>query len=219
LRVPILMKTVVLTGFEPFGGDRFNPSGEIARQLDGAIIAAHKVTGAVLPCVFGIATTELNGLLELYRPVLVICLGLAAGRTAITPEAIAVNLVDARIADNHGQQPVNEPVVPGAPASYRSRLPITAIAQALQAHAIPAEVSQSAGTFVCNHLFYGLMHALAQARSSISAGFIHIPALSSGAAGQPGLPLDVMTAGIALAIETSLQMHHEKTLYARISSL
>src|SRR5437764_584891 len=107
------MQTVLLTGFEPFGGEPVNPSAEIAQQLDGSVIAAHEVIGAVLPCVFEKATPELKGLLELRNPALVICLGLAAGRAAITPERIAINVADAPIADNAGQQPVDAPVVRG----------------------------------------------------------------------------------------------------------
>jgi pyroglutamyl-peptidase len=203
------MKTVLLTGFGPFGGDPFNPTAEIARQLDGAVIAEREVIGAVLPCVFGKATTELKRLVELRRPALVICLGLAAGRTAITPERIAINVTDARIPDNAGRQPVDEPVVRGGPVAYWSTLPIKAIAVALWARGIPAEVSQSAGTFVCNHVFYGLMHQLAPMRSRIRGGFIHVPGLPNETADQPGLPLGEMTVGIRLAIETSLRLRRD----------
>jgi len=199
------MKTVLLTGFEPFGGDPFNPSGEIARQLDRAIIAAHKVIGAVLPCVFGKDTTELRRLLRLHRPALVVCLGLAAGRTAITPERIAINVADARIPDNAGRQPVDKPVVRGGPTAYWSTLPIKAIVAALQAHGIPAEVSQTAGTFVCNHVFYALMHELARTKMRVRGGFVHVPALPKDAVTHSGLPLPEMTEAIRIAIETSLR--------------
>jgi pyroglutamyl-peptidase len=195
------MKTVLLTGFEPFGGDVVNPSAEIAQRLHGQIIAEHQVIGAVLPCVFSKAGPELKRLLRRHRPSLVICLGLAAGRTAITPERVAVNIADARIPDNEGRQPVDERVVRGGPVAYWSQLPIKAIVEALRARGAPAEVSQSAGTFVCNHVFYSLMHTLARQRHGARGGFLHVP--------QPGpdvgLTLEGMSDAIRVAIHACLQ--------------
>jgi pyroglutamyl-peptidase len=208
------MKPVLLTGFEPFGGDLINPSAEIVRQLDGMEIGRRQVIGAVLPCVFAKATRELTRLLRQHGPALVICLGLATGRAAITPERIAINVADARIPDNEGQQPVDASVVRGGPAAYWSALPIKAIVAALQKHGIPAEVSQSAGTFVCNHVFYGLMHELARAHPRVRGGFIHVPALPLETGSRPGLPLAQMTAGIHLAIETSLRNQRDIPLPA-----
>src|SRR5688572_13370135 len=180
------MKTVLLTGFEPFGGDALNPSGEIARRLDGAVIAGHHVQGAILPCVFGKSATALKGLMRRHRPSMVICLGLANGRSEITPERVAINVDDARIPDNAGRQPVDRAVVKGGPTAYWSTLPIKAIVAALRRNRIPASVSQTAGTFVCNHVFYALMHELARKRGAIRGGFIHIPGESTQAkSGQP----------------------------------
>ena len=200
------MKTVLLTGFEPFGGDPVNPSAEIAQQLDGALVAGHTVVGAVLPCVFGSASDELMGLLWQHHPTLVICVGLAAGRAGITLERIATNLADARIPDNAGRQPVDQPVVPGGPAAYWSTLPVKAIVQGLRTVGIPAEVSQTAGTFVCNHVFYGLMHQLDRARLDIRGGFIHVPWPGASTAAGPGLSQEQMIVAIRLAIETSLRV-------------
>lgn len=195
------MKTVLLTGFEPFGGDPLNPSGEIARQLDGAVIAGHHVQGAVLPCVFGKAVTELKRLMRRYRPALVICLGLANGRAEITPERVAINVDDARIPDNAGRQPVDRPIAKGGPAAYWSTLPIKAIVAALRRNEFPAAVSQTAGTFVCNHVFYALMHELARKRGTVRGGFIHLPCHPELAkAGQPSLPLHRMRDAVVLAI-------------------
>ena len=198
------MKTVLLTGFEPFAGDKLNPSGEIARQLDGAVIGGWQVRGAVLPCVFGKSAKELDRLLKAHRPALVICLGLASGRAEITPERVAINVDDARLPDNAGRQPVDRPIVVGGPAAYWSTLPIKAIVQALRRNRIPAAVSQTAGTFVCNHVFYALMHRLAQKRTAVRGGFIHIPAQPELAKkGQPSLPLRTMRDAVALAIEVA----------------
>ncbi|MSU23390.1 MAG: pyroglutamyl-peptidase I [Opitutus sp.] len=199
------MKTVLVTGFEPFGGDLVNPSQEIARALEGRVIAGRRVVGAVLPCVFGLANVELRKLLRTTRPELVICLGLAGGRTEITPERVAINVDDARIADNAGAQPIDEPVVRGGPTAYWSTLPIKAIVAALRQRGIPASVSQTTGTFVCNHVFYGLMQALARGRGR-RGGFIHVPPVQApGTKGQPGLPLATMINAIALAVELSVQ--------------
>lgn len=201
------MNTVLLTGFEPFGGEPVNPSAEIVLQLDGTIVAGHTVAGAVLPCVFGAATLSLREWMRTRRPTLVIAVGLAGGRSAITPERVAINVADARIPDNAGQQPVDEPVVRGGPAAYWSTLPIKAIVAALRAQRIPADVSQTAGTFVCNHVFYGLMHSLSRSRREIRGGFIHVPPLAEG--GRPGLTLAQMTEGLRIAIETSLTVQRD----------
>jgi pyroglutamyl-peptidase len=195
------MKTVLLTGFEPFGGAPLNPSGEIARQLDGALIAGHHVRGAVLPCVFGKSGTELKRLMQRHRPALVVCLGLANGRAEITPERVAINVDDARIPDNAGRQPLDRAVVKGGPAAYWSTLPIKAIVAALQRNGFPAAVSQTAGTFVCNHVFYALMHELARERGVMRGGFIHLPSQPELAKpGEPSLPLRAMRDAVVLAI-------------------
>jgi pyroglutamyl-peptidase len=198
------MKCVLVTGFEPFGGDARNPSQDIARALDGRTIAERRVVGAVLPCVFGASRHELVRLLRAHEPGVVICLGLANGRAQVTPERVALNVDDARIPDNAGHQPVDTPVVRSGPAAYWSRLPIKAIVAALCARQIPAAVSQTAGTFVCNHVFYGLMHALRWQRAA-RGGFIHVPSLPEQAKpGEPSLPLATMIDAIALAVEVSV---------------
>jgi len=198
------MKTVLLTGFEPFGGEEVNPSQEIARHWHGRVVGGHRVVGALLPCVFGAAIVELKKQIRATKPVLVICVGQAGGRADITPERVAINVDDARIADNAGRQPVDRPIVRGGPAAYWSTLPIKAIVAALRQHDIPASVSQTAGTFVCNHVFYGLMHAL-RTKRAVRGGFIHVPFLPEQAKkGQPSLPLEAMVEGIGVAIAAAL---------------
>ncbi|MDI1335552.1 MAG: pyroglutamyl-peptidase I [Lacunisphaera sp.] len=198
------MKTILLTGFEPFGGEKINPSQEIARQLHGRVMGGHRVVGALLPCVFGAAVTELKKQIRAVQPVLVIGVGQAGGRADITPERVAINVDDARIADNAGRQPVDKPIVQGGPAAYWSTLPIKAIVAALRQREIPASVSQTAGTFVCNHVFYGLMHELRNQRG-VRGGFIHVPFLPEQAKqGQPSLPLETMIAAIGVAIATAV---------------
>lgn len=206
------MKTVLVTGFEPFGGDRLNPSQEIARALDGRVVAGRRVVGAVLPCVFDVANVELRKLLRTTRPELVVCLGLAGGRSEITPERVAINVDDARIVDNAGKQPIDAPVVRGGPAAYWSTLPIKAIVAALRKRGIPASVSQTAGTFVCNHVFYGLMHVL-RVRRGVRGGFIHVPPMAAQVArGPSGLALPAMVEAVAIAIDVSLRTRRDRRL-------
>jgi len=152
---------VLLTGFDAFGGQAVNPSWLAVQALHGRRIAGHRVVAAQLPTAFGTAPQQLQALMQVHRPALVICVGQAGGRSALSLERVAINLIDARIADNTMAQPVDEPVVAGAPAAYFSTLPLKAMLAALQREGLAAEVSQTAGTFVCNQVFYALMHQLA----------------------------------------------------------
>ena len=195
---------VLLTGFEPFDGETVNPSWLAVQPLHGRQVAGHRIVAALLPTVFGHAPAALRALLARHRPRLVICVGQAGGRSAISLERIAINIDDARIADNAGSQPVDSPVVPGAPAAHFSTLPIKAMRAALLEAGIAAEVSQTAGTFVCNHVFYALMHALANdsALQGVRGGFIHVPWLPQQ--GNPSMPLADLTRGLRLAIQVAL---------------
>jgi pyroglutamyl-peptidase len=198
--------TILLTGFEPFGGEAVNPSWQVARALDGAVVADASVHALQLPCVFGAALAALDAALARTRPTLVLALGQAGGRDGFTVERVAINIDDARIADNAGQRPIDLPVLPAGPAAYFATLPIKALVAALQQAGWPAAVSQTAGTYVCNHVFYGLMHRLRR-RHGVRAGFMHLPWLPEQAAaqaGQPSLPLAVQTAGVRLALQTAL---------------
>ena len=195
---------MLLTGFDPFGGDVLNPSWLIAQALHRRQLAGHRIIAAQLPTVFGDSLTRLNALLAEHRPALVICLGLAATRAAISLERVAINVDDARIADNAGAQPIDSPVIAGAPAAYFSTLPIKAMQQAISWAGVPAEVSQTAGTFVCNHVFYGLMHRLATGHGLAGArgGFIHVPLLPEQ--GSPSLPLETMVEGLRVGLRCAL---------------
>lgn len=200
---------VLLTGFEPFGNDRFsphpmNPSWLAVQPLHGKQINGHQVVAAELPCLFDESVKELRKLLRAHKPALVICVGQAGGRGAVSLERVAINVNDARIPDNADVQPIDTPVIDHGPAGYFSTLPIKAMLQALQQAGVPAEVSQTAGTFVCNHVFYGLMHALATQRGlkKTRGGFLHVPWLPEQ--GSPHLPLDVMVLALRLATATAL---------------
>lgn len=193
---------ILVTGFEPFGGDAENPSGDVACALDGRIVSGSSVRGAVLSCVFGQSLAELRSLLEREQPSLVICLGMAASRNCLSLERVAINVDDARIPDNAGLSPVDEEIVAGGPVGYWSTLPVKAIRAAWEAAGLPAEISQTAGTFVCNHVFYGLMHSLAGAQGR--GGFIHVPAR--------GLSLERMVEAVEMAISVSLSVSQDVPL-------
>ena len=181
-----------------------NPSWLAVQMLDGESICGHVLVAAQLPTVFGSATQVLSKLLKRHKPALVICTGQAAGRSALSIERIAINVNDAFIADNSGDQPIDIPVVPGGPAAYFSTLPIKAMRQAIEQGGIAAEVSQTAGTFVCNHVFYSLMHILAtqNAFKKTRGGFVHVPNLPGQ--GLPDMALDEMVQGLRLAIACAL---------------
>ena len=195
---------VLVTGFDPFGGDVVNPSWLAVQALHGKRIAGHRLVAAQLPTVFGQSLAALGALLDEHRPALVVCTGQAGGRSAISLERVAINVNDARIADNARAQPVDTPVVAGGPAAYFSSLPIKAMLAALEREGIRAEVSQTAGTFVCNHLFYGLMHELATRRAMRHSrgGLIHVPWLPEQ--GQPSMRLEDITQGLKVAIRCAL---------------
>ncbi|MED0675395.1 pyroglutamyl-peptidase I [Aneurinibacillus thermoaerophilus] len=207
------MKHVLITGFEPFGGETVNPSLEAVKQLDGKKIDDYVVVARQLPTVFHESIAELEKYIEELKPEVIICVGQAGGRPDITVERVAINVDDARIADNRGKQPVDVPVVMGGPVGYWATLPIKAIVKRLREQGIPASISQTAGTFVCNHVFYGLMHILNTSEKKARGGFIHIPYLPQQAVahpGQPSMPLNMIVKGLELAVETTLT--HEQDI-------
>ena len=198
---PLVEPTVLLTGFDAFAGAASNASWLAVQALHGRQVADCRVVAARLPTVFGDSYTELKRLLEAHAPVLVLCVGLASGRRAISIERVAINVDDASLADNRGACPVDTPVVPAGPAAYFSGLPIKAMLHALQQQGLPAEVSQSAGTFVCNHVFYGLMHTLATepALAGTRGGFVHVPGLDV-------LGLTDLVGGLLVLLDTAVRV-------------
>lgn len=204
---------VLLTGFEPFEQEAINPSWEAVRALDGWRLDGAVVHARRIACVFGTALRELDAAIDELQPQLVLAIGLAGGRSEITPERVAINVDDGRICDNAGCQPIDVPVVAGAPAAYFSNLPIKAMVRDLRAAGIPAAVSNTAGTFVCNHLFFGLMHRIAtRPVAGMRGGFIHIPYLTGQAArlpGQPSMALETLVAGLRIAVATALSVRED----------
>ncbi|MBC7725763.1 MAG: pyroglutamyl-peptidase I [Burkholderiaceae bacterium] len=200
------MPTVLLTGFEPFGGETTNPSWTAVRGVLAAWDGAAALLARRLPVAFDLSGPALATALEETCPDIVICVGQAGGATGIRLERVAINLDDARIADNTGHQPIDEPIVPGGPSAYFATLPVKAAVAAIGALGIPAEVSHSAGTYACNHVFYLLMHKLEQAGHGARGGFVHVPFGPDQTAGtdRPSLPIGSMVAALTAVVETAL---------------
>jgi pyroglutamyl-peptidase len=191
------MTKVLLTGFEPFGKATLNPSGEIVKQISG-----DNIVTAILPVAYAQSAEALLALIEQHKPDFVISLGQAEGRTLITPERIAINLDDARLADNEGVMRNDLPILLGGPVAYESTLPIKAIVEAIKAEGIPAAVSLSAGAFLCNHIFYIAQNKFAG--TSVGSGFVHVPLMDEQAGEFPGLPtmpLDQMVKAVRIMLE------------------
>lgn len=206
------MKTVLITAFEPFDGETVNPSWEAVRELGGRELHGACVVAHQLPCEFGRSLQVLWQAIDQLQPEIVIAVGQAGGRAELSVERIGINVDDARIADNRGQQPVDEPVVPGGPAAYFATLPIKAMVAAIRAAGIPVAVSQTAGTYVCNHVMYGLLHHLQQHYPQTRGGFIHIPYLPAQAAAHPGkasMAAETVIAGLEIAVRTALDVRQD----------
>lgn len=209
------MRTVLVTGFEPFGGESINPSWEAVNTLQGMEIAGARIETCQLPCVFGRALEVLGEAIERHAPILVLSVGQAGGRTDLSLERVAINVDDARIADNRGAQPIDKPVVAGGPAAYFATLPVKAMLRDIKAAGLPASLSNTAGTFVCNHVMYGLLHRLAG--SEVRGGFLHIPYLPEQAArlgNVPSMSLESVTQGLKVMLHTALTVKDDCELGA-----
>jgi pyroglutamyl-peptidase len=191
------MTTILLTGFEPFGTATSNPSGEIVKQISG-----ENIVTAILPVAYAQSAEQLLSLIEQHKPDVVICLGQAEGRTHITPEKVAINLDDARLADNEGVLRSDVKILEDGPAAYFSTLPVKDMVEAMKAQGIPAALSLSAGAFLCNHVFYVAQNKFAGA--AVRSGFVHVPLMDSQGPEFPGLPtmpLDQMVIAVRAMLE------------------
>lgn len=199
---------ILVTGFEPFAGDSVNPSQLLVERLDGLTLGESRVKTVVLPVSATRAPAALAAAIERHRPNVVVAFGLAGGRSSISLERVGINVLDSRIPDNDGVQAIDEPVVHGGPAAHLATLPLRAILAAWQEAQIPAELSNSAGTFICNQILYTAL-ALGAAHGH-SAGFIHLPYLPEQAARQPpsapSMTLELMLAAAEIAITAAARM-------------
>ncbi|EKO3921925.1 pyroglutamyl-peptidase I [bacterium 19MO03SA05] len=208
------MFKVLLTGFEPFGEDSLNPSQALLNAKEQLHVTGVEVIGCVLPVVrYQAAEVAINAI-KTHQPDLVLMFGQASGRAAITPERVAINLDDYRIADNAGHQPIDEAIIADGPAAYFTTLPVKAMVEDLQQAGIAAEVSYSAGTFVCNHLFYAVQHYLAQ--KDIRSGFIHVPPLPEQVPvtnpSLPSLGLEPLIAAVRVMIQTCYHSKQDRQI-------
>jgi pyroglutamyl-peptidase len=196
---------LLLTGFEPFGGSDVNPSAQIVERLAREGGAGVELVTAVLPVDRYRGPATLIQAVQQSEPDAVLCLGLAGQRPAIAIERVAVNLLDFRIADNNGNQFVDEPIVPDGPAAYFTTLPVRAMHEAALAAGVPAELSLSAGAFLCNQVTYELLHYLAANQLNIRAGFVHVPYLPEQVAQKrpllPSMSLATMCQGTTAVIQ------------------
>ncbi|MDY3900971.1 MAG: pyroglutamyl-peptidase I [Atopobiaceae bacterium] len=204
-------RKILVTGFHPFGGESMNPAWEAVRRLPDTIGDA-TVTKVEVPVVFGRGPEAVERAVQEVEPDLVLCVGQAGGRAKVTPEFVGINYADARIPDNDGCQPIAERIVDGGPDAYFATLPVKAMVQAMQKAGVPAEVSYTAGTYVCNDVMYSLLHTLATRHPGVRGGFLHVPYATEQAthlpASTPSMSVDDMARGIAVALEAALT--HEK---------
>lgn len=200
-------KCVLVTGFVPFAGDKTNPSWEIAKALPEMLVG-YRVETLRVPTEFGKAITVTTKAIKKLKPEIVLCLGQAGGRSRMSVERIAINVDDARIADNAGNQPIDAAIFKGAPAAYFCTLPVKAMVAAMAKSGVPAEVSNTAGTFVCNHLIFGVLHYIATHQLLARAGFMHVPFLDSqiiDRADTASLSLNAMIEGTKTAIMAAIK--------------
>ena len=194
---------LLLTAFDPFGGERINPALEAVKQMPDQI-GGVQILKLEVPTVFGKSIETVAAAIRRERPDAVLCIGQAGGRRALTPERVAINIDDARIPDNEGNQPIDRPIVADGPAAYFSTLPVKAMVQAMREAGVPAELSNSAGTFVCNHLLYGVLHILVREYPGVRGGFLHVPFIPEQAAARPSpvpsLPLEEIVRGLEAAV-------------------
>lgn len=205
------MKKVLITGFEPFGGETINPSYEAIKLIDSRILNC-EIERLELPVAFYDSSRLLIETIHEYRPDLIIMVGQAGGRKEISVERIAVNLDDTQTPDNKGVAPLDDPIAVFGPNAYFSSLPCKQIVDALRVKHIPASLSYSAGTYVCNHLFYSVMHDLEQTtQKEIKAGFIHVPYETSQTIHKPhlfSLDLKVIKEALEIIIDVACQSFH-----------
>ena len=190
------MKKLLITGFDPFGGADVNPSWQAVKRLPDRV-GDFELCKLEIPTVFHLATQVVLQKAAEWEPDVILCVGQAGGRDSITPERIAVNIRDGRIADNGGNQPRGEFVAADGPAAYFATVPVMQMAQAVEQAGIRATVSNSAGAFVCNDTLYGILHAFAG--TQVRCGFIHVPYIPEQ--GNPSMPLENITAALEAAIE------------------
>ena len=209
---------LLLTGFTPFAGETINPALEAVKRLPNEI-AGMEIVKLEVPTVFGESVRMVQEAIEREQPDFVLSVGQAGGRAEITPERVAINVDDARIPDNAGQQPIDVPIFADGENAYFATLPVKAMAEAIREAGLPSALSNTAGTYVCNHLMYGVLYHLNRHHKDAKAGFIHVPYIPEQIADKPGvpsMPLDDIVRALEAAI-AAIPAHETdvKTAYGR----
>ena len=198
---------ILLTGFDPFGGESINPAWEAVKRVKAP--AGAELIRLEVPTVFGRSITTVLTSMRLHRPDVVVCVGQAAGRSEITPERVAINIADASIPDNEGNRPCDTPIYPDGENACFSTLPVKAMVEAIKAAGLPASLSNTAGTFVCNQLMYGLLYHISREFPGMGGGFIHVPCIPEQAARiekpVPSLPLPEIVRGLEAALSALVE--------------
>ena len=197
---------VLVTGFDPFGGEPINPAWEAVKAMKDTIAGA-EIIKVQIPTVVGKSIEKIHQKMKELQPDLVISVGQAGGRFGVTPERVAINVTDARIPDNEGNQPIDEPIFPDGPAAYFSNLPVKAMVQAIKDAGYPSVLSNSAGTYICNHVMYGILYYIEKEFPNVRGGFIHVPYAPSQVVNKPSTPsmaLADITASLEAAVAAAI---------------
>lgn len=201
------MKKVLITGFDPFGGEKINPALEAVKKVSSNISGA-EVIKIEIPTVFRKSLEKIEEAVIEHKPDIIICIGQAGGRFDVTPERVAINLDDARIKDNDENQPIDMPIFEDGKNAYFSSLPIKAIVEEIRSNGIPSSVSNTAGTFVCNHVMYGVLYMIDKKYPNIKGGFIHVPFIPSQVitkANTASMSLENITKALECAIKAAVE--------------
>lgn len=193
---------VLVTGFDPFGGESINPALEAVKMLKDEIAGA-EIVKLQIPVVAGKSIEKIHEKMKEVNPDIVISIGQAGGRFGVTPERVAINITDARIPDNEGNQPIDEPIFADGDTAYFSNLPVKAMVQAIKDAGYPSSLSNTAGTYICNHVMYGILYYIQKEFPGVRGGFIHVPYAASQVVDKPNTP-SMAIADITAALEAAI---------------
>ena len=208
------MKTILITGFDPFGGEPVNPALEAVKLMKDEIAGA-KIIKLEIPTVFRKSVEKIHEMMKAEQPDVVLSIGQAGGRFGVTPERVAINVDDARIKDNEGNQPVDTPIFTDGEAAYFSNLPVKAMVEAIKNKGLPSTLSNSAGTFVCNHVMYGVLYYIHKEFPNARGGFIHVPFITDQVVTKPNVA-SMALADITEALESAVEaiVKNQKDIHA-----
>ena len=194
---------VLITGFDPFGGESINPAWEAVKMMRDQIAGA-EIVKMQIPTVVGKSIEKIHEKMKEIKPDLVLSIGQAGGRFGVTPERVAINITDARIPDNEGNQPIDVPIFEDGPAAYFTNLPVKAMVQAIKDAGYPSVLSNSAGTYICNHVMYGILYYIDKEFPGVRGGFIHVPYAASQVVDKPATP-SMAVADITASLEAAVK--------------